>query len=61
MSDVQGTIQKGFDGVRLENVPIVAPSIFPHGGEELNESLSMIVHSGEHLLVSGQDVYMYLC
>lgn len=52
LSDVQGTIQKGFDGVRLENVPVVAPSIFPHGGEELNESLSLIVHSGEHLLVS---------
>ncbi|EPE30782.1 P-loop containing nucleoside triphosphate hydrolase [Glarea lozoyensis ATCC 20868] len=53
LSDVQGTIQKGFDGVRLENVPIVAPSVFPHGGEELIDSLSMIVHSGEHLLISG--------
>lgn len=52
LSDVQGTIHKGFDGVRLENVPIVAPSIFPHGGEELIDSLSLIVHSGEHLLVS---------
>ena len=52
LSDVQGTTQKGFDGVRLENVPIVAPSVFPHGGEELVDSLSMIVHSGEHLLVS---------
>jgi ATP-binding cassette, subfamily D (ALD), peroxisomal long-chain fatty acid import protein len=51
LSDVQGTIQKGFDGVRLENVPIVAPSIFPNGGDELIESLSLIVHSGEHLLV----------
>ncbi|CAG8953082.1 hypothetical protein HYFRA_00003277 [Hymenoscyphus fraxineus] len=53
LSDVQGTIQKGFDGVRLENVPIVAPSIFPRGGEELVESLSLIVHPGEHLLISG--------
>jgi ATP-binding cassette, subfamily D (ALD), peroxisomal long-chain fatty acid import protein len=52
LSDVQGTIQKGFDGVRLENVPIAAPSIFPNGGDELVESLSLIVHSGEHLLVS---------
>jgi ATP-binding cassette subfamily D (ALD) long-chain fatty acid import protein len=51
LSDVQGTIQKGYDGVRLENVPVVAPSIFPHGGEELIDSLSLIVHSGEHLLV----------
>lgn len=54
LSDVQGTIQKGFDGVRLENVPIVAPSVFPHGGEELIDSLSMIIHSGEHLLVSSE-------
>lgn len=51
LSDVQGTIQKGFDGVRLESVPIVVPSIFPHGGEQLIESLSLIVHSGDHLLV----------
>jgi ATP-binding cassette subfamily D (ALD) long-chain fatty acid import protein len=53
LSDIQGTIQKGFDGVRLENVPVVRPSIFPHGGEELIDSLSVIVHSGEHLLISG--------
>lgn len=51
LSDVQGTIHKGYDGVRLENVPVVAPSTFPQGGEELIESLSVIVHAGEHLLV----------
>ena len=53
MSDVQGTIQKGFDGVRLENVPIVAPALWPQGGEELVESLSLIVRRGDHLLISG--------
>nr|KMM70430.1 peroxisomal long-chain fatty acid import protein 2 [Coccidioides posadasii RMSCC 3488] len=53
LSDVQGTIHSGFDGVRLEHVPIVAPGLFPQGGDELIESLSFIVHSGEHLLVSG--------
>ncbi|KAK3496994.1 ABC transporter transmembrane region 2-domain-containing protein [Neurospora hispaniola] len=53
LSDVQGTIQKGFDGVRLENVPIVAPALWPQGGEELLESLSMVVRRGEHLLISG--------
>ena len=53
LSDVQGTIHKGFDGVRLENVPVVAPALYPQGGEELIESLSVIVHSGEHLLISG--------
>ncbi|OBT74076.1 hypothetical protein VF21_07097 [Pseudogymnoascus sp. 05NY08] len=53
LSDVQGTTQKGYDGVRLENVPVVAPSLFPNGGDELVDSLSIIVHSGEHLLISG--------
>ncbi|TGO68047.1 hypothetical protein BOTNAR_0031g00350 [Botryotinia narcissicola] len=55
LSDVQGTTQKGFDGVRLENVPVVAPLVYPHGGEELIDSLSMVVHSGEHLLISGSN------
>ncbi|KAI1774784.1 ABC transporter transmembrane region 2-domain-containing protein [Hypoxylon cercidicola] len=53
LSDVQGTIQKRFDGVRFEHVPIVAPGLWPQGGDELLESLSMIVHRGEHLLISG--------
>ncbi|KAJ9306021.1 hypothetical protein DTO217A2_4493 [Paecilomyces variotii] len=53
LSDVQGTIHNGFDGVRLEHVPIVAPALYPHGGDELLEDLTFIVHSGEHLLVSG--------
>jgi ATP-binding cassette subfamily D (ALD) long-chain fatty acid import protein len=51
--DVQGTVHKGFDGLRLEHVPIVAPSLFPMAGDELLESLSFIVHSGEHLLITG--------
>ncbi|RDA86421.1 hypothetical protein CP532_6480 [Ophiocordyceps camponoti-leonardi (nom. inval.)] len=53
LSDVQGTIQKGFDGVRFEQVPVVAPGLWPQGGEELLDSLSMIVRRGEHLLISG--------
>jgi ATP-binding cassette subfamily D (ALD) long-chain fatty acid import protein len=53
LCDVQGTAHKGFDGVRLENVPVVAPSLFPMGGDELIETLSFIVHSGEHLLITG--------
>jgi ATP-binding cassette, subfamily D (ALD), peroxisomal long-chain fatty acid import protein len=52
LADVQGTMQRGFDGVRLENVPIVAPSLWPNGGEELIESLSLVVRDGSHLLVS---------
>ncbi|KAF2091279.1 hypothetical protein K490DRAFT_71486 [Saccharata proteae CBS 121410] len=53
LSDVQGTIHKGFDGIRLEHVPVVAPALYPMGGDELLESLSFIVHSGEHLLITG--------
>ncbi|EMR68511.1 putative peroxisomal abc transporter protein [Eutypa lata UCREL1] len=53
LSDVQGTIQKGFDGVRLEHVPVVAPGLWPQGGDALIESLSLIVRRGEHLLISG--------
>ncbi|KAJ6016302.1 hypothetical protein N7540_010893 [Penicillium herquei] len=53
LADTQGTIHNGFDGVRLEQVPIVAPSLYPMGGDELIESLSFIVHSGDHLLISG--------
>jgi ATP-binding cassette subfamily D (ALD) long-chain fatty acid import protein len=51
--DIQGTVHKGFDGVRLEHVPVVAPALYPMGGDELLESLSFIVHSGEHLLITG--------
>jgi len=53
LSDIQGTVHKGFDGVRLEHVPVVAPALHPMGGDELLESLSFIVHSGEHLLITG--------
>ncbi|KAL9053807.1 MAG: hypothetical protein Q9162_004526 [Coniocarpon cinnabarinum] len=53
LADVQGTVHKGFDGVRLENVPIVAPGLYPLGGDELLSSLSVVVRSGEHLLVTG--------
>ncbi len=55
LSDVQGTLHSGFDGLRFENVPVVAPSLYPYGGDELIESLSFVVHSGEHLLISGSN------
>lgn len=55
LADVQGTVYAGFDGVRLEDVPVVAPALWPYGGDELIESLSFLVHSGEHLLISGSN------
>ncbi|WPH04925.1 Hypothetical protein R9X50_00782200 [Acrodontium crateriforme] len=53
LADVQGTLHSGFDGVRMEHVPVVAPSTWPRGGEELVNDLSFVVHAGEHLLVTG--------
>jgi len=53
LADVQGTVHRGFDGVRMENVPAVAPALFPMGGDELIDSLNFIVHSGDHLLITG--------
>jgi ATP-binding cassette subfamily D (ALD) long-chain fatty acid import protein len=53
LADVHGTLQKGYDGVRLENVPVVAPSPHPNGGEELIDNLSFIVGPGDHLLITG--------
>lgn len=55
LSDVQGTLHSGFDGLRFEDVPVVAPSLYPYGGDELIESISFVVHSGEHLLISGSN------
>ena len=53
LADVEGNIVKGFDGVRLEGVPVVAPALYPNGGEVLIDNLNMHVHSGEHLLIIG--------
>ncbi|KAI5781427.1 ABC transporter transmembrane region 2-domain-containing protein [Geopyxis carbonaria] len=53
LSDIQGTIHKGFDGLRLEGVPIVAPALWPRGGEELLEEVDVLIRPGEHLLISG--------
>lgn len=55
LSDIQGTIQRGFDGVRFEHVPVVAPALWPQGGDQLIDSLSLIVRRGEHLLISGSN------
>lgn len=53
LADVDGTLAKSFDGVRLESVPVVAPALYPMGGEELIEDLSFQVKPGEHLLITG--------
>lgn len=52
-SDIQGTLHLGFGGVRLENVPVVAPSLFPSSGEELIPHLTFLLRPGDHLLITG--------
>ncbi|KAK3904330.1 ABC transporter transmembrane region 2-domain-containing protein [Staphylotrichum tortipilum] len=53
LGDVRGARQQNFDGVRLENVPVIVPALWPQSGSELIESLSMMVRRGDHLLISG--------
>ncbi|KAL1590800.1 hypothetical protein WHR41_00284 [Cladosporium halotolerans] len=53
LASIEGTLHRGFDGVRLEDVPVVAPALYPMGGEELIENISFIVGPGDHLLITG--------
>jgi ATP-binding cassette subfamily D (ALD) long-chain fatty acid import protein len=54
LADIRGTVQEGFDGIRLEGVPIVAPAGQIHAtGEQLIDEIDMIVHEGEHTIISG--------
>ena len=53
LSDVLGTLHRGYDGVRLENVPLVAPAIHPLPGDLLIPSLSFTITPGAHVLISG--------
>lgn len=53
LSDILGTLHRGYDGVRLENVPLVAPAIYPLPGHLLIPSLSFTITPGAHVLISG--------
>ncbi|KAK4691243.1 hypothetical protein P7C71_g5713, partial [Lecanoromycetidae sp. Uapishka_2] len=53
LSDILGTFHRGYDGVRLENVPLVAPAIFPLSGDLLVPSISFTITPGAHVLISG--------
>ena len=53
LADIQGTLHRGFPGIRLENVPVVAPALFPQPGDPLIDSLSFVLRPGDHLLISG--------
>ncbi|KAA8906634.1 ABC transporter transmembrane region 2-domain-containing protein [Sphaerosporella brunnea] len=53
LADIQGTLHYGFTGIRLEGVPIVVPSVWPHGGEILVDDVDILIRPGDHLLISG--------
>lgn len=53
LNDVLGTLHRGYDGVRFENVPLIAPAIYPLPGDLLIPSLSFTITPGAHVLISG--------
>ncbi|KAI4168177.1 MAG: hypothetical protein LQ343_006616 [Gyalolechia ehrenbergii] len=54
LADVHGTVQKGYDGIRLENCPLVAPAALHQlPGSPLTEPLTFTLPAGAHTLISG--------
>lgn len=53
LADIQGTLHQGYFGIRLEGVPIVAPGLWPRGGEEIVDDVDIRLRSGDHMLISG--------
>ena len=53
LTDVLGTLHRGYDGVRFEDVPIVASAVHPLPGDLLLQSLSFTITPGAHVLISG--------
>ncbi|KAL9600916.1 MAG: hypothetical protein Q9219_002851 [cf. Caloplaca sp. 3 TL-2023] len=54
LADVHGTVQKGYDGIRLENCPLIAPAPLHHlPGSPLTEPLTFTLPAGAHTLISG--------
>ena len=54
LADIHGTVQKGYDGVRLENCPLIAPApLHQLPGTPLTEALTFTLPAGAHTLISG--------
>lgn len=54
LADVHGTVQKGYDGIRLENCPLIAPApLYQLPGALLTEPLTFTLPAGAHTLISG--------
>lgn len=54
LADIDGIVQRGYDGVRLENVPLIAPAVFPYSGTPLlSTPLNFTLRAGAHTLITG--------
>lgn len=54
LSNIQGQVKLGFDGIRFEDVPIVTPAPGKERvGELLVNQLNIHVRPGEHMLITG--------
>lgn len=54
MGHIEGRVLQGSDSVVFEKVPIVAPAPgMERGGEELVHDLSLTIHHGDHILITG--------
>ncbi|CAB4432081.1 hypothetical protein RhiirA5_352368 [Rhizophagus irregularis] len=54
LGDIRGKVIYGYDGIKFEGVPIVAPNPGnKRGGDELIKGLDVVINPGEHLLITG--------
>lgn len=56
LADIQGTIHLGYEGLRFEDVPLVAPAVYPHSGTallSLSSPLNFTLPPGAHTLITG--------
>ncbi len=55
LNDIHGTIQRQFNGIRFEHVPIVIPKGGNKSGHLLIDNLTLTIKPGEHLLITGSN------
>jgi ATP-binding cassette subfamily D (ALD) long-chain fatty acid import protein len=53
MGNIRGRVILGRNHLVLKGVPVVAPSGGDRGGEELIQSLDLVVEKGDHTLITG--------
>ena len=54
LADIQGTVHLGYEGLRFEDVPLVAPAVYPHSGTPLlSTPLNFTLPPHTHTLITG--------